>query len=584
MDIQQSASLLLAAHSCSFTSVPPNILQLPPRRPHSRRPEAQQIACLLFPDYTPEKALIHYEFYRKKARSAYHAQEAAKLEKIKKEKEARRPDRERAPWDPQEDPVTADGPKAVPMPVRIGEKADFEGVFAFLKDGRGGDMVELSTNAASLGAIMGEEPVYKTKIIEFNRGVVYEDGRLDLCKMVVGPDHIDELMDSLDGNEHVRHFLLGNNVITNYGARRIARFIREHPLRMQTWYLAGNHIKTAGFHELADALVGSTVLTNLWLKRNPLGAESVPDLLRIIGTAEKLRVLDIEVTELGDRGVASLFKGLLTTPNNLETIYLNGLGISSAGASAISDFLSSAESCHVKYLFLSSNPLGDLGASSLSQGLAANTTLEVLTLASCGLSSKGVSSICEALARHPKLRSLDISSRFTTADLGQRFNHIDDSAVESLKAVVEVPSLRFLELGHMGLSKEGLEEVKTAVMGKSSLVFFEATRVIPTEEKSSDSATDGEERQCSLPLRQVLEKNYSRFYGGEGLPAEGVPYAKWMGRTGGSRLERNCPDVRLIDSVYRTRDKGNTAKGKVRKFWDEDGEDKEVWQRLESFD
>ena len=34
-------------------------------------------------------------------------------------------------------------------------------------------------------------------MVGFNRGVVYVDGRLDLCKMVVGPTYIAALMDSL---------------------------------------------------------------------------------------------------------------------------------------------------------------------------------------------------------------------------------------------------------------------------------------------------------------------------------------------------------------------------------------------------
>lgn len=64
--------------------------------------------------------------------------------------------------------------------------------------------------------------------------MIYEDGRLALCKMVVGLDHIDELMDALDTNDHVRYFLLGNYVVTNHGARRIARFVQEHPGRMRS--------------------------------------------------------------------------------------------------------------------------------------------------------------------------------------------------------------------------------------------------------------------------------------------------------------------------------------------------------------
>ncbi|KAI1878396.1 uncharacterized protein JN550_000578 [Neoarthrinium moseri] len=583
METQQAASLLRAAHESNYVDLSADLLDFPRRRSHLRRDEAQQIACALFPEFTEEKAIIRYEEWLKLARSAYISRQAAEQLRKAKEMESRRPDRLHEPWDPINDPLDLGGPKALPMPVRIGKQEDFEDCFAFLKsnadDQVGGlfDMPDTSSAHPDLGFIRGEEPVYKTRMIEFRRGVVYEDGRLDLCKKVVGPDHIDDLMDSLENNTHIRHFLLGNNVITNHGARRIAKFIEDHPDRMETWYLAGNHIKPAGLHAMAKSLQRSQVLTNLWLKRNPLGPGSVDDLVTIFKGAANLRVLDIEACELGDEGISGLFERLQDTQNRLETIFMNGDGIGVAAATQIGQFLRSPN-CHLRYLMMSGNPLGDSGASALSAGLSANTTLEVLTVASCGLSSLGISHICDALIQHPSIRSVDISSRFTTADLGQRFNHISDEAVEAIKHLVANQSLRFLELGYAALSHQGLEEIRDEVAAGSSLVGFSAQRIIPPEETSAAGNT------CSLRVRQALEANYLKFYGGVGQVAGGVPYDDFIDKNGGSRLLRNCPDVRLIDSVYRVRDKGATSSGRARKFWDldVDGEDKRIWERLDA--
>lgn len=597
MQIQGSALLLQGAHNSNYLRVPATILSLPKRRPHSQRDHAQQIATLMFPDYTLEKALITYESQRKQAVATYRAKVAADLERKRQLQEESRPDREHQPWDPAKDPLEV--PKAAPMPVTVGTKEDFKDCFAFLRSDAGGrveamlNMPDASSTAPSMGLIRGEEPGHKTRLLEFKRGVVYEDGRLDLCKMVVGPDHIDELMDSLDHNTHIHHFLLGNNVITNHGARRIAKFVRDHPERMETWYLAGNHIKPAGFHELAGALAGSEVLTNLWLKRNPLGPSCVNDIVTILTTAKHLRVLDVETCELGDEGVASLFHGLTKAkPTNLEAIYLNGNGAGPAGAAAIGDFLASP-GCSLKYLMLSSNPLGDIGAKVLASGLADNTTLEVVTLASCGFSSRGIAAICQSLTHHPNIRHMDFGSRFNTADLGQRFNHLADDdpqalsadhAVASLcKMIKNTPYLRFLELGYVALSEQGLEQLRDAVAAEeSTLVGFEALRIIPETERTAR----GGGISCSLRVRRALEENYMRFYGGNGMMAEGVSYEDFVSKSGMSRLLRNTPDVRLIDSVYRTRDKGKTTSGKVRKFWDLDwdGQDRQVWERLDAIE
>ncbi|KAJ4420909.1 hypothetical protein N0V82_004089 [Gnomoniopsis sp. IMI 355080] len=584
MNVSDSALLLQGVHDAGYKNVPVAVLSLPRRRPHSQRDEAQSIASIMFPEYSPEKALIHYEDHRKRAAAAHRAMTAAKVAEEQLRQEMGRPDKQHKPWDPQKDPVAL--PNATPMPVAIGEKDDFKDCFAFLRDEKANqieallNMPDPSSILPSLRATIGEEPIYQSRLLEFKRGVVYEDGRLDLCKMVVGPDHIDELMDSLEGNRHIRHFLLGNNVITNHGARRIARFVKEHPERMKTWYLAGNHIKPAGLSDLAKALEASEVLEQLWLKRNPLGPSSVSDLLNIIITAKQLAVLDIETCELGDEGVAHLFTSLVDKPNSLEAIYINGNGVGFDATAAIARFLASS-TCKLKYLMMSSNPIGDAGAINLASGLANNNNLEVLTVASCGLSSKGVSAICHALARHPKIRHLDLASRFTTGDLGQRFNYINDDAIEGINQIASNSSLQFLHLGYVALSPDGLERVRDAVVTSSSLVGFEASRIMLAEKGEQ---TDGQ--TCSLRVRRALEANYLRLFGGKGQMADGVPYSKFISMTGPSRLLRNSPRVRLIDSVYRTRDKGKTASGKVRKYWDleHNENDRLVWERLDAIE
>lgn len=81
-------------------------------------------------------------------------------------------------------------------------------------------------------------------------------------------------MANLEKNTFIRHFLLGNNMIGPVGARMIAEFVHKHPNNIETWYLAGNCIDLAGFERLVPAWATSTAITNIWLKRNPLGPDS----------------------------------------------------------------------------------------------------------------------------------------------------------------------------------------------------------------------------------------------------------------------------------------------------------------------
>ena len=53
------------------------------------------------------------------------------------------------------------------------------------------------------GARIGKELTSGKSFVEFDRGIVYVDGRLDLCKTVLGPTHIGALIETLEKNQHV---------------------------------------------------------------------------------------------------------------------------------------------------------------------------------------------------------------------------------------------------------------------------------------------------------------------------------------------------------------------------------------------
>jgi hypothetical protein len=336
-------------------------------------------------------------------------------------------------WDPEKQSVSLTGPPSVPMPVDIASAESLEPFFTHL---RNEGTHESTTLDASLSAQEINEPYYNTSALEFPRGVLYEDRRLDLCKMVVGPTHIGALMESLRMNTFIKHFLLGNNIIGPKGAREIAAFISEFPNRIDTWYLAGNAMHGPAFSELVDAMVKSPAVTNIWLKRNPLGAKGnnqvVNDVFRLITETPNLRTLDLDQTELGDAGVTELFERLLAheAPNKLENLYLNGNGINVRGATAIGRYLASAH-CAITSLYLSNNPIGDEGVSALSIGLAHGPkTLVRLALQSVGLGDFGVGALVDGLIHHPKLKTLDIGTSYATEDLGQAYNFLTNDSTE----------------------------------------------------------------------------------------------------------------------------------------------------------
>ena len=162
--------------------------------------------------------------------------------------------------------------------------------------------------------------------MEFLRGVQYNDGRMDLCKQVVGPPHIAKLMESLKHNTHIEHFLLGNNIIGLNGATAISDFLQnEHVPQIKTWYIAGNDIDSEGARLIANALVNDQVCEALWLKRNPIG-EGAKYLAEMLEVNNKIKILDLDNTAILDEGVAYIMKAL-TNNTTLRHLYLDANGL-----------------------------------------------------------------------------------------------------------------------------------------------------------------------------------------------------------------------------------------------------------------
>ncbi|TPX18211.1 uncharacterized protein E0L32_002720 [Thyridium curvatum] len=483
------------------------------------------------------------------------------------------------PWDPTKFDVSTDGAPALPMPVTVAEAETLSPFFDHLASGGTHDGAAAGGGNPDAGAPLDEgygEPHYGVAGIEFTRGVVYEDQRMDLCKQVVGPDHIGRLMDSLRTNTFIKHFLLGNNIIGPVGAREIARFVDEFPDRMDTWYLAGNCIDGPSFSILTDSMVKSPAVTNMWFKRNPLGRGAAHDIFRLI-TRTNLRTLDLDQTELGDQGVAELFTLLAKhVPTNggripLQHIYLNGLGISVAGASAIGSFLASPH-CQLQSLYMSCNPLGDDGAEALAgaMGKATSPSLARLCLQSTGLNSRGMRALCAVLKTWAGFRLLDVSQAVATQDLRQAYNYIDGAAVPAILELVDAGQLNYLDLGHTAIKPSDLRTIASAVAQSPSLLFYSSFSILPEEDPKMKVAEAKklrlEREQLQARLRARLESNVRKAYGDEQMT-----YMRFVDNER-RWLVSDKTDVRKIDSVYRNRDAG-LARRKLKtlvKEWDDD--------------
>ncbi|MBA3548923.1 MAG: DUF924 family protein [Nannocystis sp.] len=362
----------------------------------------------------------------------------------------------------------------------------------------------------------------------FSKGTLTTDGRLDLCKQVVGPDGIGPLLGAMMHTDRVKRLLLGNNIVGDDGAAAIAGFLRErHDSPLDCWYIAGNRIGPRGIMHVCEALATDTRVTSLWLKRNPLKAEGMVPIAGLLRRNTTLEVLDLVNCGLLDAGLETVLGALMGPGANktLRHLYLGTNGITERSAPLIARFL--AEDCVLESFYLSCNRLGDEGVEAVARGLAANHTIQRVSLASNCIGPRGAAALADALAEHPSIALLDLGFTKATVAVGELGNFIGDAGAQSLAQMLRTnTTLRSLDLLHNYISQTGVNHLREALKVNQTLVWLQLTQFgkihnVPGKEE----------------LRAALQRNRAQ------VPDEQS-----------DRIEKiNLPDhITEIYSVYRT--------------------------------
>ncbi len=304
--------------------------------------------------------------------------------------------------------------------------------------------------------------------IEFPRGTMLPDGRLDLCKQDLGPDGCLRVAQAMSRNRHVKSLLLGTDGIGDEGARSVADLIRQND-SLQIVYLGCNSITAEGAASLSDALKENESVRGLWLKRNPIGDEGVMAIAELLKANSHLEVLDLVNTGIGKPGLAALLNVLERKDCGVRRLYLGGNNLDAADAVSIAKSL--AKSGTIESLMLGVNFLGDAGAISIADLLPHCPALRELGLASNGIETSGTAALCSAIRRHPKLVYFDLGFAPSTKVLGAAGNVPGNDGFQSiLKLVSTNSSLRRLNLRGICITDHDKEQLGVAMQSNTNLV------------------------------------------------------------------------------------------------------------------
>lgn len=328
----------------------------------------------------------------------------------------------------------------------------------------------------SQGDVKGSDTDSKRMVV-FDKGTIYSDGRLDLCFQCLTVPELRKLLDALSAHLQnqgfIEHVLLGNNNIGNEGAKMLAEFMTSDS-RIRTWYICACNIDAYGIKFIADALKESKRVESLWLKRNPLmtlGIKHIADMLQV---NKSIRVVDLCNTAMLDEGCEYLFDKLHSN-KTVESLYIGSCGITHIGTKNVADYFDKMKQnfkkngeIRIQNLYIDVNRLDDHGAEILCKALH-GYPLERLSMGSNRLSDTGIKIILDTFVDSTTLIFLDIGSCKATVKVQELPNNLGDKGVKHIVDFLKQnKSVRIFNVRHVGITSTGLGTMYKLLIDEST--------------------------------------------------------------------------------------------------------------------
>ena len=337
-------------------------------------------------------------------------------------------------------------------------------------------------------------------------------------------------------------------------------------------------VSGSGAFAIAEALSENHTLRYLGLSYSNIGDVGCEEIAEALSRNQTLEVIDLSFCGISDLGTLALAQmlelQLEESPGRkqgeIRTLILEGNRIGKPGAAALSASLS--QTTKVKSLNLQGNRLRESGAVSIAEGIRGNNSLTYINIGANDINPEGGYAIVDALAcnssitalnlqknrlgasltglaslckHHPCLKDINISDCCLNASVAEKFskqltsasilsfnlsnNNLGNDGVASLcKALYGKPT-RYIDLGNVGLTSEGIGGVCELINIAPSL----QTLVLEGNQLSADSM---KEFSRVLKLNTTID---SLSLGETGIGDEGVVHL--------SKALTNRHKIRILD-------------------------------------
>merc|ERR1740124_866360 len=193
-------------------------------------------------------------------------------------------------------------------------------------------------------------------------------------------DDAKSLGDALAKNTVITNINLSHNDIGAEGAKSLADALAKNTV-ITNINLRGNHICAEGMKSLADALAKNTTITTIDFSYNDIGHDILREGMKSLADA-LAKNTTITIINLKRNGIcakrAKLLADALGKNTTITNINLSSNNISATGAKSLADAL--AKNTTITNINLSHNNIGVEGAKLLADTLASNTTITTIAL------------------------------------------------------------------------------------------------------------------------------------------------------------------------------------------------------------
>ena len=205
--------------------------------------------------------------------------------------------------------------------------------------------------------------------------------------------------------QNMRELDLSNNKLDGSACELLAKVVPSMSRLEELWLDLGvNPIGSGGAVEVIKALCGSGV-KQLWLDSTGIGEPDCEALCELLKSSHSLQHLDIQRNNLSSESVASIITGL-SHNSSLTTLHISNSHFSTTNVDILASVLKDHSKCALTVLYLRDCHISSEGAVELAAALCKNSTLKHLDLDHNPIGVEGASSMSDMLQHNTSLEDL----------------------------------------------------------------------------------------------------------------------------------------------------------------------------------